>query len=66
MNKQAVTVEGDLPKYGGTRDRKTGTIRAIPVPETAAARLVEFVESNATPDSQKFTEAAWMLRTFDT
>ena len=28
-------------KYG-----ETGTVRAIPVPETAAARLAEFVESN--------------------
>ena len=40
----------------GIRDRKTGTIRAVPVPETTAARLVQFVESNADPDSKKFTD----------
>ena len=27
----------------GIRDRKTGTIRAVPVPETTTARLVQFV-----------------------
>ena len=27
----------------GIRDRKTGTIRAVPDPETTAARLVQFV-----------------------
>ena len=40
----------------GIRDRKTGTIRAIPVPETTAARLLEFVESNADPEAKKFTD----------
>ena len=40
----------------GIRDRKTGTIRAVPVPETTAARLVQFVESNADPNSKKFTD----------
>ena len=40
----------------GIRDRATGTIRAIPVPETTAARLVEFVESNANLNSEKFTD----------
>ena len=36
--------------------RATDVIRVIPVPETTAARLVEFIESNATPDSEKFTD----------
>lgn len=40
----------------GIKDRATGTIRAIPVPETTAARLVEFVEPNANPNSEKFTD----------
>ena len=30
----------------GIKDRETGAIRAVPVPETTGARLVEFVESN--------------------
>lgn len=40
----------------GIKDRETGTIRAVPVPETTAARLIQFVESNADPDSEKFTD----------
>lgn len=40
----------------GIRDRKTGIIRAIPVPETTAARLVEFVESNTYTEAEKFTD----------
>ena len=40
----------------GIRDRKTGTVRAVPVPETTAARLLEFVESNADPEAKKFTD----------
>ena len=38
------------------KDRETGTVRAMPVPETAAARLVEFVESSITKDTQVFTD----------
>ena len=40
----------------GIKDREAGTIRAMPVPETTAARLVEFVESNITEDIQVFTD----------
>ena len=40
----------------GIRDRHTGTIRAVPVPETTAARLIQFVESNADPEAEKFTD----------
>ena len=40
----------------GIRDRHTGTIRAVPVPETTAARLVQFVESNTDPEAGKFTD----------
>ena len=40
----------------GTGDRETGIIRAAPVPETAAASPMQFVESNADPDSEKFTD----------
>ena len=40
----------------GIKDREVGTIRAIPVPETAAARLVEFVESSIARDTQVFTD----------
>ena len=39
----------------GIRDRETGTIRAIPIPETTAARLLEFIVATADPDSKKFT-----------
>ena len=37
----------------GIRDRHTGIVRAMPVPETAAARLIRFVESNADPEAEK-------------
>ena len=40
----------------GIKDRKTGTVRAMPVPETTAARLTEFVESNTTKDARVFTD----------
>ena len=40
----------------GIRDRETGTIRAVPVPETTAARLIQFVESNVDPEAEKFTD----------
>ncbi len=40
----------------GIKDRKTGTVRAIPVPETAAARLLAFIEANVDPNSKKFTD----------
>lgn len=56
MNKQTMKMGGDLPKYGAQGNRDMGTIWAILVPETTAACLVEFVESNATSDSQKFIE----------
>ncbi len=40
----------------GIKDRETGTIRAVPVPETTAARLVEFVESNIAEGAEVFTD----------
>lgn len=40
----------------GIRDRETGTIRAIPVPETTAARLLAFIEANVDPEAKKFTD----------
>ena len=40
----------------GIMDRATGIIRAIPVPETTAARLVEFVESNVAKGARVFTD----------
>ena len=40
----------------GIKDRKTGTIRATPVPETTAARLTEFVESNIAKGAKVFTD----------
>ena len=40
----------------GIKDREAETIRAMPVPETTAARPVEFVESNITEDIQVFTD----------
>lgn len=40
----------------GIKDRKTGIIRAIPVPETTAARLVEFVTSNIKKGTKVFTD----------
>ena len=40
----------------GIRDRNTDTIRAMPVPETTAARLVNFVEGNAAKGARVFTD----------
>ena len=40
----------------GIRGRKTETIRATPVPETTAARLTEFVESNIAKVAKVFTD----------
>ena len=40
----------------GIKDREIGVIRAVPVPETTAARLVEFVGTAADPDFKKFTD----------
>ena len=40
----------------GIRDRHAGMVRAMPVPETAAARLIRFVESSADPEAEKFTD----------
>ena len=40
----------------GIKDRRTGTIRATPVPETTAARLTEFVESNVARGAEAFTD----------
>ena len=38
------------------RDRATGTVRAVPVPETAAARLENFIESNVVKGAEVFTD----------
>ena len=40
----------------GIGDRHAGTVRAVPVPETAAARPVRFAGSNADPETEKFTD----------
>ena len=40
----------------GINDGKTGTIRAIPAPETAAARLTEFAEPNAAKGAKAFAD----------
>ena len=40
----------------GIKDRATGTVRAMPVPETTAARLVNFVESNIAKGARVFTD----------
>ena len=40
----------------GIKDRATGTVRAMPVPETTAARLVNFVESNIAKGAKVFTD----------
>ena len=40
----------------GIMDREKGTVRATPVPETTAARLVEFVESNIAKGARVFTD----------
>ena len=40
----------------GIRDRHAGIVRAMPVPETTAARLIRFVESNADPEAEKFAD----------
>ena len=40
----------------GIMDRATGIIRAMPVLETTAARLVEFVESNIAKGARVFTD----------
>ena len=40
----------------GIRDRATGTIRAVPVPETTAARLVNFIGSNVAKGARAFTD----------
>ena len=38
------------------RDRATGTVRAVPVPETTAARLENFIESNVVKGAEVFTD----------
>ncbi len=40
----------------GIKDQKTGAVRAIPVPETTAARLLASIEANVGPNSKKFTD----------
>ena len=38
------------------KDRETGVVRAVPVPETTAARLVGYIESNAAKDAMIYTD----------
>ena len=40
----------------GIMDRATGTVRAVPVPETTAARLGNFIESNVAKGAKAFTD----------
>ena len=40
----------------GIKDRRTGTVRAAPVPETTAARLEHFVEKNAKTGATTYTD----------
>ena len=40
----------------GIKDRETGAIRVVPVPETTGARLVEFVGLNITKGARVFTD----------
>ncbi len=40
----------------GMKDRKTGMIRAEPLPDTTAARLGKFIQENAKADAVKYTD----------
>ena len=37
-------------------DREAGAVRAVPVPETTAARLVGYIESNVAKDATIYTD----------
>ena len=40
----------------GIKDRETGEVRAVPVPETTAARLVGYIESNVVKGAKIYTD----------
>ena len=40
----------------GIKDRATGTVRAVPAPETTAARLENFIESNIVKGAKAYTD----------
>ena len=40
----------------GIKDRETGVVRAVPVPETTAARLVGYIESNVAKGAKIYTD----------
>ena len=40
----------------GIKDRETGEVRAVPVPETTAARLVGYIESNVAKGAKIYTD----------
>ena len=47
----------------GIKDRKTGTIRATPVPETTTARLGEFIKTNTKAGATHYTDENRAYRT---
>ena len=40
----------------GIKDRATGTVRAVPVPETTAARLEDLIESDIVKGAKVYTD----------
>ena len=40
----------------GIKDRETGGVWAVPVPETTAARLVGYIEANVTKGAKTCTD----------
>ena len=57
MNKHADKKgKGKKTAAVGIRDRHAGIVRAMPVPEATAARLMQSVEFNADPEAEKFTD----------
>ncbi|MYD58397.1 MAG: IS1595 family transposase [Cenarchaeum sp. SB0678_bin_8] len=57
-DKKQAGSQGDANKVAviGIKDRKTGTIRAKPVPETTATRLGEFIEDSVEAGAKTYTD----------